>query len=273
MVGRLRQLVVRCYQPRMLLALATLAGAAVAVPQLVRLTGEVRQQPEYLTAVREIQLTPPPPHVPRTILADAIERAGLADPFSKLEPDLAARLHASLEAEPWVEAVRGVLVDRGGVQLHLDYRSPALAVATPTGTFLVDASGVLLPTDSADMLDLDALPRLDGTQRAPVSPAGQRWRNETIVQAAAVTTQLGELWAVCGFVAVRPDADRRWTLVHRSGTLVAWGAADAVATEPTPAQKRQRLEELLAARGSLDGPLRVDLTRWDVIALEPLTVR
>ena len=270
MGSRIKSAVVRLYQPRMLLTLATLAGLAIAAPQVFRLVKQVREQPEYQTASGEIRLTPPPPHVPRSILAAALTRAGLPDPFSRLEPDLAARLHAALEEEPWVETVRGVVVRRDGVELHLDYRTPALVVPTPQGQYLVAADGVLLPPETMDRLDLDALPRLQDEQSAPVAPAGRRWRNETVVTAARLAADLGPLYAKASLGGLSADADRRWTLHTAGGSRIVWGTHQDIATEPTREQKRQRLAELLTVRGPLQPGLRIDLTRWDVIAIDPL---
>ena len=275
----LRRLAGRLYQPRTLLGLALLAGMLIATPQLMRLTRQLREQPEYQVDASDIRLSPPPPHVPREMLTDALTRAELGDRFSKLEPNIATRLHDALASDPWVEEVVRVTVDRTGVSLQLRYRSPALAVETDRGRFLVSADGVLLPSAAAVRLDLDALPRLTGTRRAPVSPAGQRWRNREVVAAAELVAELtasGDVWSRSDLVSLREAGPSQWELAAGNGSVVYWGAAGDVVTEPSTEQKRQRLEKVLTQYGSLtdgQGACRVDLTRWDMIAMEPIAYR
>lgn len=262
---------------------------------MYRLTTQLREQPQYRVRVDEIRLSPPPPHVPRTTLTDALAEAGLIEAaagtslpdappesFSLLEPNLAERLHNGLAAQPWIAEVEEVRIDRSGVQLRLTYRWPALAVATTAGRYLVSGEGVLLPSASAARLDLDRLPLLLGDRRPPLTAAGLRWRDSEVFAAAGLARALTgtpvsaasqqSLWEAGEFVSLQAEGEG-WRLNTRGGSHVVWGTAGDVATEPTPDQKARRLADLLQTRGSLaghGGPYRIDLTRWDVTTLEPL---
>ena len=272
----------RVYRPRMLLLLAVLGGLAVATPQMLRLVRQLQDQPEYQIAADEVRLTPPPSHVPSTLIVDALERAELPNPFSRLQPDLASRLQIALAADPWIDEVHRVRVRRDGVELDLRYRSPALAVETNRGRFLVSSDGVLLPSEAAARLDLTTLPHLIGERIAPISTAGQRWRDRDVVAAAALATTLRatngqqpSLWDRCRFQTLRARGPHQWDLTTTAGAHVYWGSHEDVVTEPSGEIKCRRLEKLLTQEKLGEGAqaYEVDLTLWDIVAVRPITVR
>lgn len=278
----LRPLLGRLYRPRTLLLLAVLAGTLLAAPQVIRLTRQLREQPEYLVASREIRLTPPPPHVPATLLTDALKRAQLPDPFSKLTPDLPETLRTALADDPWIASVERVRVLRSGVELELTYRTPALAVETRRGRYLVSGEGVLLPSETALRIDVAAMPHLIGDRDAPVSPAGQRWRDSEVVAAAELAAMLQTaddgsepMWDRCGFATLTARGPHQWEIATASGSVVYWGSHADLVTEPSNEQKRLRLAKLLKQQKLGDGaaPYEIDLTLWDMVAVRPMLLR
>ena len=275
---RLKKLAASLYRPPVLGAAAILAGAAVAAPHAVRLTRELAREPIYLVEGGEVKISRPNDHVDPAFFREALEASGLGTTLSVADPTLVPRLAATLGESPWVESVDHVSATlREGVRVVLTYRRAAVMVRTASGVFPVDGRGVVLPGRGFDRdaaAELPTMPLFDGRPAA----AGQRWRDERVLGAAAVAARLQEgeqsVWRRADLREVRPDDEGGFELWTAAGTRVVWGRAEGDGVvEPTAEQKAGKLAHLLDRRGSLDkpaGPYRIDLRRWDQIVLEPI---
>ena len=279
---RLRDAVTSLYRPSTLGVLAILLGAAVATPQVMRLTRELARQPIYLVEGGDVQITRPHEFVDPHFFRDALDAAGLEPPLSVVDPLLVSRLRLSLEESPWVASVDHLSATlSGGVRIALTYRRPAMMVQTGDGLFPVDEDAVLLPSRSFDRMDAGRFPMLRLFEGSPAAAVGGRWRDTRVLSAVQVVRALhpfGEdqtLWQRAELVELRPgDTTKTWEIWTAAGSRVIWGEADSDGVvEPATEQKIGKLESLLAQRRSLNapaGPYRIDLRRWDVITLEPI---
>ena len=278
---RLRAAVARLYRPPVLAGCAILLGALIAAPHVVRLSRELARQPIYLVEGGDVRISRPHEFVDAGFFREALDSARLTPPLSVVDPMLVPRLRRSLEAEPWVAEVSHLSATlQDGVRVVLKYREPALMVRTADGLFPVDADGVVLPAEDFTPETAAAFPTLRLFDAHPHA-AGARWRDERVLEAAAVVRTLrpfgGErtLWDRAGFREVRPvEVGEGLELLTAGGSRVVWGRADSDGTvEPSTDQKIGKIESLLRQRETLDapaGPYRIELRRWDYIAVEPI---
>lgn len=141
----------------------------------------LRQEERFAVSFVDIECQPPPPLPRDTFLAEVQYLAGFPDRFSLLDEDLAQRLAESFARHPWVRRVERVEIARPRqVHVRLEYRAAALAVMLEGKLRAVDAEGVLLPADSATA----GLPVYRGRVAPPAGPAGTRWGDAAVEQAA-----------------------------------------------------------------------------------------
>lgn len=281
-----RRITRRLYQPPMLALAAIVIGVVVAAPHVRRLSRELIRQPLYLVDGADIRISKPHKWVRREFFDEAVAAAGLKQPLSVADPTLVPRLKAGLEGSAWVESVDRMDASlNDGLQIHLTYRQPAMTVQTRNGLFPVDALGIVLPPRDFVAEDASRLPRF--VLDLPVSPptVGSRWRHETVLAAAEVAASLDDIlatdsiWLRCELTEIRVSAgdESVFELWANNGSRVVWGRIGDTAqdVEPSSDDKVQKLEQILAERGSLAapaGPYLIDLRRWDVVTLEPLAV-
>lgn len=263
-----------------------LVGAVISAPHVHRLGKELLRQPIYLVEGGEVRISKPHQWVNRDFFANAVVKGGLTSPLSVADPTLVGKLRDGLEADPWIESVDQIDVSlQDGVQILATYRTPALMVQTLDGLFPVDKNGVVLPTRDFAIGDTSMFPRFRLFDSSPPTAIGSRWRDPRIVEAARLATLLSpfneeqNLWKRCELAEIRPSesADGSFEMYSQAGSRVIWGRTSEAAqdVEPTDAQKVGKLEQILAARGSLAapaGPYLIDLRLWDQITLEPLAV-
>jgi hypothetical protein len=161
------------------LGLGLLLALLLAVSRAAR--ERLRQDARYTTTFAAIDCQPPPP-VPRAeFLAEVQYLADMPDQLYHLDEGLARRLAEVFARHPWVARVERVAVVSGRpVQVRLAFLTPVLAVVLDGRKRAVDREGVLLPAKAVT----DGLPVFAGRVVAPAGPAGTRWGDAAIEQAA-----------------------------------------------------------------------------------------
>src|SRR5207247_10015721 len=107
--------------------------------------------------------------------------AGRPDRLRLLDEDLPARLAEAFARHPWVEQVERVtVVPPRQLEVHLVYRTPALAVLLAGQRRAVDGQGVVLPATAGS----EGLPLYAGPVTSPIGPAGQPWGDRALEAAA-----------------------------------------------------------------------------------------
>jgi hypothetical protein len=157
------------------------------------------EQSAFRLPFGSIQLEPGPPAWYRggtvAFLEDVRRRARMPHTLRLLElrdDDLVCAFKKS----PWTEAVERRTYPPLGLIVHLRYKVPAALVETSAGTYLVDATGVILPADDLDteaqaLADRHPLIRIKGDGLAAPLDAtpGIRWKTRPGVVDAAPENQ------------------------------------------------------------------------------------
>jgi hypothetical protein len=173
---------------RMAQVLVPVVGAALLVLGVIALgraaRDRLRQHERYAVAVADIDCAVPPGGARADFLAEVQYLARLPDRLPALADDTPARLADAFARHPWVAKVEEVrLLPPDGARVRLTFRTPALAVAQPTGVRVVDADGVLLPPNAPSA----GLPVLRAAVAPPAGLAGEPWGDPTVTAAAAAT--------------------------------------------------------------------------------------
>lgn len=168
---------------RLLVVVLTLAAAAGLVWGVARLGDLARSglgpRDRYAVRFADIECDAPPGLDRPTFLSEVRYVADLPETIQALDPELSEKLKAAFAAHPWVASFDGTTVDaEHHVRVKLRFRTPAVAVRTPGGVRVVDASGVLLPPEAK----ADGLPELVSPARPSVA-AGQVWNDPDLKRA------------------------------------------------------------------------------------------
>jgi hypothetical protein len=165
----------------LLLAAATAALVLFGVVLVGRAT-RAGERPRAVSAFAAIDCDPPPGLDRREFLDEVQYLGGFPDELHLLDAGLAERLAEGFARHPWVEKVERVEVQLSrGVHVRLAHRTPVLAISHGGRLRAVDANGVLLPARASTQ----GLPRFQGTARPPSGPAGTRWGDAAVEEAAA----------------------------------------------------------------------------------------
>jgi hypothetical protein len=124
----------------------------------------------------------PPPHEERVqFLSEVQYLTNMPSQIRLLEDGLVTRLAEAFGRHPWVEKVEGVeIAATRQVRVKLEYRTPVLAVPQEGGLRAVDRKGILLPANAV----VDGLPVFSGQAKKPAGPAGTRWGDPAVEEAA-----------------------------------------------------------------------------------------
>jgi hypothetical protein len=141
----------------------------------------LRDLDRYTSAFADIDC-PAPLNLGRSeFLSEVQYLGGFPTRLHLLEEDLAARLQLGFAAHAWVEEVKRIeIVPPGQVQVELVFRTPVLAVPLGTQVRAVDRLGTLLPPAAPT----EGLPVFSGKARPPAGPAGTRWGDPAVEDAA-----------------------------------------------------------------------------------------
>ncbi len=163
---------------------AVLGGALVLGGLLLagRLTRDaVRHDERFTVAFLDIACDPPPGLDRTKFLSEVQYHANLPARLEVLDDTLSRRLAEAFLRHPWVEEVEQVRVfPPGRIEARLHYRRPVLAVPLAGHLRAVDRHGVLLPPSAPTA----GLPVFPGLARTPAGPAGTRWGDEAVEEAA-----------------------------------------------------------------------------------------
>lgn len=161
------------------LGVGLLLLAVVAIGRATR--GQISHQDRYALDFLDIACAAPPGEERADFLSEVQYLANLPTRLHLLDNDLSPRLAAAFARHPWVEKVERVEL-KAPRQVHvcLTFRKPVLQVTQDRQTRAVDRHGILLPKTALTV----GLPLYRGIVRAPAGPAGTRWGDVAIEEAA-----------------------------------------------------------------------------------------
>jgi hypothetical protein len=141
----------------------------------------LRESDRYTLPFADIECLPAPPYQARRDFLDEVQYlARLPARLRLLDADLPQRLAEGFAQHPWVRKVEQVEVTAKQVRVRLTYRRPALAVRRGERVRVVDVDGVLLPKGAP----AEGLPVFAGKVPPPAGPAGMRWGDAEVEEAA-----------------------------------------------------------------------------------------
>jgi hypothetical protein len=145
----------------------------------------IRGQDRYRISLAELDC-PIPPGLSKSEFVDEVQYlARLPAELKLLDDNLPDLLRAAFAKHAWVEAVDKIEIEPPRqVTVRLRFRTPVLAVPWEGKLRAVDGDGVLLPANAP----AEELPRFDGKPKPPQGPAGMRWGDPAVEQAARQAT-------------------------------------------------------------------------------------
>jgi cell division septal protein FtsQ len=147
---------------------------------------QLRDRDRHTLPFPAIECLPPPPYQSRANFLDEVQYlARLPARVRLLDPDLGKQLAEGFAQHPWVRRVERVEVTPKAVRVRLVYRRPALAVPRGERVRVVDGEGILLPKEAP----AEGLPVFKGSVSRPAGPAGTRWGDAAVEEAARKAEQ------------------------------------------------------------------------------------
>jgi hypothetical protein len=216
------------------------------------LRARLRQHDRYTTAFADIECTAPGGMKREQFLEEVRKGADLPERLPVLDEELGGRLKAGFAKHPWVEDVEQVQVGRDRkIEIHLRYRTAALAVPLADGTCAVDEHGILLPANA----NVAGLPVWRGPHALPAGKAGERWGDTTLEGAAEVAGLLRPHQEKLHLAAAL-TANGEVVLTTANGSRVLWGRPPGREKdgEASATVKRERLLDHCRKNGDLDHP-------------------
>lgn len=284
------------FRPRVLLGLALTVSLALATPMLIRRLPDLSQRDEYRLATAGIQINDPPYWVPHDLVEQVVQRAGLGDEVSILDPDITAEIAQAFQLHPWVaKVVRVQKSIPAAVSVELVYRRPVAMVQVKQGMYPVDANGILLPPTDFSVADTKRYPVIQNIQSTPQGPAGTNWGDIAVIGAARLADVLSQpinpedshatYWKKFGLTEIQVPRrtetdlsidDMVFELHTAGGSRIIWGRVPGTGHpgELTAQQKIGRLQEYLTSFGSFDqphGPCEIEIHHWQSITRRPLS--
>jgi hypothetical protein len=240
----------------------------------------VLRSEDYALSPENFDLPPPPRWIQTDLREEVFRELNRDRRPSILDQDLAERIAAAFQRQPWIAGVQKVRpLPTGHVEIDLTYRRPVLMVEMPGGLLplAVDAQGILLPTSGFTPPEAAKYPRLSGVDRPPLTVAGQRWMDNRVLGGAEIAAALMPVWENYQLQRIVPltenlhpgssallspaevprrSGDYSFVIFTRRGKRIVWGIAPAKpgASGPSPDQKVEKLRALAAEYGSLDHP-------------------
>jgi hypothetical protein len=271
------------------LVLAATCGVLAAAWQ--RWGRAALQQREFRVTAASFEVTPPPNWIAAPVVEEVIRDGNLAGLLVH-DKALVQRVAEAFALHPWVARV--LRVEKrypARVIVQLEYRRPVAVVPVATrresGLLLVDAQGVLLPTDDFTASQAQGYLRIEGIDTLPAGVYGTPWGDRRVSEAASIAAVIGPRWKELGLYAIVPlaSADGSDTYVLRTpqGVRLVWGRPPGQESpgEPPAAAKLAALAACIREQGSWDregAPAQLDLrelarAQTDAAAAGPQTPR
>jgi hypothetical protein len=239
---------------------------------------------EYQVGPERVSITPAPNWIPKDLVTQVFDRAGLTSQESLLDDTLTERVAAAFYTHPWIEAVHAVRKGLpAGLQVDVTYRTPVALVVGVDGYYPVDRNGVLLPPTDFRAADIDRYAVVEHVASVPLGKVGEKWGDPSVMGAAQLASVLrqpcgpeGTWWerfelqsiVAPSRVALEQEADELdFVLRTQGGSQIRWGRSPQTThpAELTVAQKLQRLQEYRTDYGGFDdahGPWEIDIRPW-----------
>lgn len=275
LAGRLGMLGPMLAQPRgrraVAAGLALAAGVAALAATWQRWGRPALDGPEYRLTVDRIEATPPPDWINTPVVEEAFRHGNLAS-LSLHDPMLVQRVAEAFALHPWVARV--VRVEKRyptRVRVELEYRRPVAVVPVATrresGLLLVDAQGVLLPTQDFVSAQARDYLRIEGIDTLPAGVYGTPWGDRRVSEAASIVAAIGPRWKELGLYAIVPvsaEDGELYELRTPQGVRLTWGRPPDShdPSEPPPQEKIAALAAYIRREGPLEregGPAQLDL--------------
>ena len=282
----LRSLLCQFYRPSTLILAAAAVVIGLFLPQLTEFLPDLSQRPEYQLPADQIEVTQPPHWVPRKLVEQVIEDGGLSETLNLLDEGLVQEVAEAFQLNPWVEEVIEVRKSYPAkLVVQLNYRRPVAMVEIRKGRLPIDSHGVLLPANDFVAAEADAYPLIKGIATTPQGPAGTKWGDPVVEDAAAIAGILSSVWNSLGLQAINcPASSSReaktdegvFELEARGGTRILWGHAPGSKNpgELSIEQKVGRLQDYVKRFGGFDqphGPYKIDIRHRNDISRVPLS--
>jgi hypothetical protein len=259
--------------------------AGFAIGKFVR--EKVLSNDEYRLTAEKIQISPwpPPAYVkpdPRREVFDHLQQQNQLQhqgSISIMEENLAERITAAFEQNPWIAKVRGPIFKEypATIKVEVEYRVPVMMVEVAGNVYAVDAKGISLPTrDCFTTPEMAAYPRLIGVDMPPTAAVGTRWGDSRVLGAAEIAATLLPNWQKLHLKRIVPlpistpkpgvaagsmqspcFAEYQFELIARGiegEKHILWGKSpfDKNSSDFSPAEKAKKLEDLSKEFGSLE---------------------
>lgn len=229
---------------------------------------------EYRIGAEQVEITPLPNWIHSDIRADVFRDPRLDGPLSIMDDELVDRVREAFAQHPWVAKVTRVVKQYpASVKVDLVYRQPICTVAIPgdvLAVLVVDAEGVVLPSEDFSPVEASRYPCLVDVDRKPVGPAGRRWGDAKVIGGAEIAAALGpacDVFKIRKIVPLPADptvftpggsgvASREpfFALETQGKKRILWGYAPGanMLGELPPVEKIARLKQYMDDHGSLD---------------------
>ena len=217
---------------------------------------------DFIVTPERIHVTPPPPWIHGDVKAEVIRTAGLTRRNLR-DRDLVKHVASAFALHAWVAKVNRVQKRYPAqVDVEVEYRKPVASVEITNrgqpGLLFVDAESVLLPSsDFAQNQAKDFLRIAAGTS-TPAGLYGSAWGDPRIAGAARLAAAWDKRFQPLSLYRIVPTELPSGELIYELRTVgetrILWGHAPGqeTATEPTPEQKIQALENYVNDKGPLD---------------------
>lgn len=232
--------------------------ALIYVGSLVGGTIQVRvaQHPTSQLGPTAISLTPPPRWLLRDVRKDLLSAIRLSSLDSIVDPDCASKVAELASNHPWIAQVLRVAVRYPStISIEVEYRRPVCALTVGSRTFLLDATGIVLPAEDVTPELRDSLYWLVDSGNWPHPRVGERFPDGRAVESARLAEFLGPEIAAAGFRFIHPQVQANLlepdeihlTLLESTGRAIRWGhppGREAPGELPAAEKRRLLLEQI-----------------------------
>ena len=198
-----------------LILLGVLGAGGYAIWKFVQ--EKVLPTEDYRLTAEKIRILPWPPPVyvkpdPRYKVFERLQQHNQMQhrgPVSIMEDDLAERITAAFEQNPWIAKLRSPIQKKfpATIQVEVEYRVPVMMVEVTGKPYAVDAQGISLPTrDCFTTPEIAKYPRLIGVDMPPTAAVGTRWGDSRVLGGVEIAAALSPVWEKLHLKRIEPRA-------------------------------------------------------------------